>query len=79
MKNHIIYVLCCRPMKQEYDGEMGILYTLSKIIKLIPFLLIIGGASKQHKNDATEGFHQNTKALGICLAMDCVHSIRGFV
>ena len=43
-------------MKQEYDGEMGILYTLSKIIKLIPFLLIIGGASKQHKNNATEGF-----------------------
>ena len=35
-EKRIIYGLCCRPVKKEYDGEMGILYNPSKIMKLIP-------------------------------------------
>ena len=43
----------------------------------MPFLLIIAEASKQQKENSTEGFHGNIKALGCFLSMIfCVHSIR---
>ena len=44
----------------------------------MPFLLIIAGASKQHKKMPQKVFHVNIKALGYFLGMVCVHSIRGF-
>ena len=47
-------------------------------MKLVPFILIIGGTSKQHKN-AMESFHQNIKALGCFLGMFCVRSIKVFL
>ena len=43
---------------------MRIIYNLSKIIKLVPLVLIVGGTSKQHKRMPWKVFHQNTKALG---------------
>ena len=43
----------CKPAKQERrrrrieeDGEMGVFYNLSKILKLMPFILIIDGTFK---------------------------------
>ena len=44
----------------------------------MPFLLIITGASKQHKRMPQKVFHANIKALGYFLGMVCVRSIRGF-
>ena len=35
--------------EEEEKGEMGIFYNPSKIMKLVPFILIIGGTTKQHK------------------------------
>ena len=43
-----------------------------------PFLLILCGASKQHKRLTQKVFHHNIKALGCFKGMVCVHSIRGF-
>ena len=44
----------------------------------MPFLLIIAGASKQHKRMPQKVFHANIKALGCFLGMVCVRFIRGF-
>ena len=44
----------------------------------MPFLLIIAGASKQHKRMPQKVFHANMKALGYFLDTVCVRSIRGF-
>ena len=38
-----------RKKKEEDDGEMGIFYNPSKIMKLMSFILIIDETSKQHK------------------------------
>ena len=38
---------------------MGIFYNLSKIMKLVPFILIIDGTSKQHKMMPQEVFYQS--------------------
>ena len=53
-----------RNNKKEEDGEMGIFYNLSKIMKLVLFILIIGGTSKQHKSMAQKVFNQSLKGLG---------------
>ena len=50
--------------EEEEDGEMGIFYNLSKIIKLVLFILIIDGTSKQHKRMAQKVFNQSLKGLG---------------
>ena len=42
--------------EEEYDGEMGIFYNPSKIMKLVLFILIINGTSKQHKRMAQKVF-----------------------
>ena len=44
----------------------------------MPFLIIIAGASKQHKRMPQKVFHANIKALGYFLGMVCVRSIRDF-
>ena len=52
-------------MKQkEEDGEIGIFYNPSKIMKLVPFILIIDGTSKQHKRMPQKDFYQSLK--GFC-------------
>ena len=43
---------------------MGIFYNLSKIIKLVPFILMIDGTSKQHKMMPQKDFYQSLKGLG---------------
>ena len=48
----------------EEEGEMGIFYNLSKIMKLVPFILIIDGTPKQHKKMPQKGFYQSLKGLG---------------
>ena len=50
--------------EEEEDGEMGIFYNPSKIIKLVLFILIIDGTSKQHKRMAQKVFNQSLKGLG---------------
>ena len=51
------------------DGEMGIFYNPSKIMKLVPFILIIDGTSKQHKMMPQKDFYQiGTRLL-------CQHNI----
>ena len=50
--------------KEEEDGEMGIFYNPSKIMKLVVFILIIDGTSKQHKRMAQKVFNQSLKGLG---------------
>ena len=50
--------------KEEEDGEMGIFYNPSKIMKLVLFILIIHGTSKQHKRMAQKVFNQSLKGLG---------------
>ena len=50
--------------KEEEDGEMGIFYNPSKIMKLVLFILIIDGTSKQHKRMAQKVFNQSLKGLG---------------
>ena len=55
------------PMKQDEEeegGEMGIFYTPSKIMKLMPFILIINGTSKQHKRMPHKALNQSLKVLG---------------
>ena len=43
---------------------MGTFYNLSKIMKLVLFILIIDGTSKQHKRMAQKFFNQSLKGLG---------------
>ena len=43
---------------------MGIFYNPSKIMKLVLFILIIDGTSKQHKRMAQKIFNQSLKGLG---------------
>ena len=43
---------------------MGIFYNPSKIMKLVPFILINDGTSKQHKMLPQEVFYQSLKGLG---------------
>ena len=50
--------------EEEYDGEMGIFYNPSKIMKLVLFILIIDGISKQHKRMAQKVLNQSLKGLG---------------
>ena len=42
---------------------MGIFYNLSKIMKLMPFILIIDGTPKQHKMMPQEDFNQSVKGF----------------
>ena len=52
-------------MKQEEEnGEMGIFYNLSKIMKLMRFILIIDGTSKQHDRMPQKDFYPSFKGLG---------------
>ena len=54
-------------------------FTISeKSCNSMPFLLIIAGASKQHKRMPQKVFHANIKAIGYFLGMVCVRSIRDF-
>ena len=50
--------------EEEEDGEMGIFYNPSKIMKLVLFILIIDRTSKQHKRMAQKVFNQSLKGLG---------------
>ena len=50
--------------EEEEDGEMGIFYNPSKIMKLVLFILIIDGTSKQHKRMAQKVVNQSLKGLG---------------
>ena len=50
-----------RNKKKEEDGEMGIFYNPSKIMKLVPFILIIDGTPKQHKMMPWKNFNQSLK------------------
>ena len=50
--------------EKEKDGEMGIFYNPSKIVKLVLFILIIDGTSKQHKRMTQKVFNQSLKGLG---------------
>ena len=50
--------------KEEEDGKMGIFYNPSKIMKLVLFILIIDGTSKQHKRMTQKVFNQSLKGLG---------------
>ena len=50
--------------EEEEDGEMGIFYNLSKIMKLVLFILIMDGTSKQHKRMAQKVLNQSLKGLG---------------
>ena len=43
---------------------MGIFYNLLKIMKLVLFILIIDGTSKQHKRMEQKAFYQSLKGLG---------------
>ena len=49
--------------KEEEDGEMGIFYNPSKIMKLVPFTLIIDRTPKQHKMMPQKDFYQSSKGL----------------
>ena len=55
---------------------MGIFYNPSKIMKLVPFILIIAGTSKQHKMMPQKVFHPSLKRLGGFYDILCVRSIR---
>ena len=57
---------------------MGIFYNPSKIIKIVPFILIVDGISKQHKMMPQKVFYQSLKGLGGFYGILCVHSIRNF-
>ena len=50
--------------EEEEDGEMDIFYNQSKIMKLMLFISIIDGTSKQHKRMAQKVFNQSLKGLG---------------
>ena len=50
--------------EEEEDGEMGIFYNPSKIMKLVLCILIIDGTSKQHKRMAQKVVNQSLKGLG---------------
>ena len=65
-------------MKQEEDDdkEMGTFYNLSKIIKLVPFILIFDGTSKQHKRMPQKVLLSSLKGFKACYA--CVHCISNF-
>ena len=47
-------------------------------MKLVLFILIIDGTSKQHKRMAQKVFNQSLKGLGRFLSILCVRSIRDF-
>ena len=49
--------------EEEEDGEMGIFYNSSKIMKLVLFILIIDGTSKQHKRMAQKVLNRSLKGL----------------
>ena len=57
---------------------MGIFYNPSKIMKLVPFILITNGKSKQHKRMPQKDFYQSLKGLGRFLSILFVRSIRDF-
>ena len=50
--------------EEEEDGGMVIFYNPSKIVKLVLFILIIDGTSKQHKRMAQKVFNQSLNGLG---------------
>ena len=49
--------------EEEEDGEMGIFYNPSKIMKLVLFILIIDGTSKDHKRMEQKVLNQSLKGL----------------
>ena len=53
----------CRPAKQEEEEERRIFYNPSKIMKLVPFILINDGIPKQHKMMPQKDFYQSLKGL----------------
>ena len=55
---------------------MAIFYNPSKIIKLMPLILIIDGTSKQHKRMLQEVFYQSLKGLNRFQSILCMCSIR---
>ena len=57
---------------------MGISYNSSKIMKLVPFTLIMNGTSKQHKRMPQKDFYQSLKGFGRFLSILFVRSIRDF-
>ena len=57
---------------------MGILYNPSKIMKLVLFILIIDGTSKQHKIMPQKVFLLTLKRLGRFYDILCVRFIRDF-
>ena len=57
---------------------MGIFYNPSIIMKLVPFILIIDGTSKQHKIMPQKVFYQSLKGLGRFYDILCVRSIKDF-
>ena len=46
---------------------MGIFYNLSKIMTLVPFILIIDGTPKQHKMLPQKDFYQSLNGLSISI------------
>ena len=52
--------------KKKKMEKWAYFYILSKIMKLVPFILIIGGTSKQHKN-AMEGFSSKYESVALVL------------
>ena len=50
--------------EDEYDGEMGIFYNPSKIMKLVLFIIIIDGTSKEHEQMEQKVLYQSLKGLG---------------
>ena len=48
------------------------------LMKLVLFILIIDGTSKQHKMMAQKVFYESLKGLGGFYNILCVHSIRDF-
>ena len=53
---------------------MGIFYNPSKIMKLVPFILIIDGTSKQHKMMPQKDFLSKFEKIKLVLK----HTLRAF-
>ena len=67
-----MYLFCesCRPAKQEerrIRWRNGQFYNSSKIMKLMPFISITDGTSKQHKMMPQKDFYQSFKTYFVCI------------
>ena len=52
---------------------MGIFYNLSKIMKLVPSILMIDGKFKQHKMMPQKDFYQSLKGISWFWSILCMH------